>query len=293
MVDADGNLVSLVGGEPSFFIYYSQFASTFTHSLGEMGYQVRIETYNDDIVQFNLIMERISMQPVVGIALNPPDRFEVGPAIDHLRAIRVVVVLIGRKIAYPNVDYVGADNEGIGYQATRHLIQLGHTRIAYVGNATGATGHDRVTGFIRAMHEAGLPPLQYFGPAVNNLVLPAWFTAFRDPDDHPLPILKAIQNREITAAFCYNDGTAVWVQNQIRSVNLSVPRDISLVSVDNLPFFQFLDAPLTTFALPGEEVGRQAADLMLRRLAGEDFPPQQVLLPAHFVQRLSTASPRD
>ena len=59
-----------------------------------------------------------------------------------------------------------------------------------------------------------------------------------------------------------------------------------------MPFYGYFDAPLTTFALPGEEVGRQAAELMLRRIAGETFPPQRIHIPARFVQRLSTAPPR-
>jgi DNA-binding LacI/PurR family transcriptional regulator len=73
---------------------------------------------------------------------------------------------------------------------------------------------------------------------------------------------------------------------------LAVPRDVSLVGVDDLPFAEYFDAPLTTFALPGEEIGRRAADLVVRRLAGERFPPQRVLVPARFLPRLSAAPPR-
>jgi LacI family transcriptional regulator len=50
-------------------------------------------------------------------------------------------------------------------------------------------------------------------------------------------------------------------------------------------------AQLTTFALPGEQIGEQAARLVLRRLAGETFAPQRVLLPVRFIQRRSTAAP--
>jgi DNA-binding LacI/PurR family transcriptional regulator len=83
----------------------------------------------------------------------------------------------------------------------------------------------------------------------------------------------------VTAAFTFNDATASWVQKEIRNLNLSVPRDLSLISVDNMPYADFFDAPLTTFALPGEQIGEEAARLILRRLAGEAFPPQRVLLP--------------
>ena len=101
-----------------------------------------------------------------------------------------------------------------------------------------------------------------------------------------------MQRGEITGAFCFNDEGAAWIYNEIRKYNLQVPRDISLVSVDNMSFYGYFDAPLTTFALPGEEVGRQAAELLLRRVDGENFPPQNIRIPARFVQRLSTAAPR-
>jgi GntR family transcriptional regulator, arabinose operon transcriptional repressor len=284
-------MVGLIGSEPSFYIYYSQLASTFTHCLHTAGYRVDMGTHNDNLDQLSEQLERWAIQKVAAVAINASVRVDMIPVIERLRASGVVVVVVGRTINYPSVDYVGANNEDIGYQATRHLIQQGHTRIAYIGEISQSTGHDRVAGYIRAMQKANLVPRLFQGTEVNNAVLPAWFTAFTDSSDDPLSVWKAMANREITAAFCYNDGTAVWVQNQIRRFNLSVPRDISLVSVDNLPFFQFLDAPLTTFELPGEAVGREAAQLILRRLAGENFPPQQILLPGRLIQRLSTAPP--
>jgi DNA-binding LacI/PurR family transcriptional regulator len=284
-------MVALIGTEPSFYIYYSQLASTFTHYLHTAGYRVDMATHNDNYDQFSEILERWAVQHVAAVAINASNRYDVSPVIDRIRATGVVVVLIGRKIDYPQVDYVGADNEGIGYQAVRHLMQLGHTRIAYIGDATQSTGHDRAAGYIRAMQEANLTPRLFRGPETSNLTVPAWFTTFVDTDGDPLKIWNAMASREITAAFCFNDGTAVWVQNQLRKFNLAVPRDVSLVSIDNLPFFQFLEAPLTTFALPGEEVGKQAAELILRRLAGEKFPPQEIFLPGRFIQRLSTAPP--
>jgi GntR family transcriptional regulator, arabinose operon transcriptional repressor len=284
-------MVALIGSEPSFYIYYSQLASTFTHCLHTAGYRVDIATHNDDVNLLTETLDRWALQRVAAVAINASDRVDMVPVLDRIRASGIVVVIIGRKINYPQADFVCADNETIGYQAAHHLIHLGHTRIAYIGEASHSPGHDRAAGYIRAMQEAGLTPRLFRGPETGQASLPAWFTTFAETGDDPLTIWKAMANREITAAFCYNDGTAVWVQNQIRKINLNVPRDVSLVSIDNLPFFQFLDAPLTTFELPGEEVGREAAKLILRRLSGENFPPQQILLPARFIQRLSTAPP--
>ncbi len=88
--------------------------------------------------------------------------------------------------------------------------------------------------------------------------------------------------------FSFNDQISTWFQKELRWLNLSIPRDVSLISVDNMPYAGFFDTPLTTFALPGEEIGTRAASLLLRRLVGDPFPPQRILLPARLIQRLST-----
>jgi LacI family transcriptional regulator len=87
---------------------------------------------------------------------------------------------------------------------------------------------------------------------------------------------------------------SAWRLHKIcQSISLLVPRDISLITVDKPPVTGFMGASLTTFALPGDEMGRQAANLLLRRLAGEDFPPQKILLPGNLILQSSTSAPHE
>jgi DNA-binding LacI/PurR family transcriptional regulator len=97
------------------------------------------------------------------------------------------------------------------------------------------------------------------------------------------------QTSRPTAVFCFNDIVAMGVYKAARELGLCVPQDISLISVDNLPTVTHFEVPLTTFALPGAEIGRQGANLLLRRIAGEKMPTQQTALPAPMIQRASTA----
>jgi DNA-binding LacI/PurR family transcriptional regulator len=110
-------------------------------------------------------------------------------------------------------------------------------------------------------------------------------------DRDPALLWTQVGRRELTGAFCFNDALASWVQREIRMLNLSIPRDLSVIGVDNMPYADFFDAPLTTFALPGEDLAREAANVLLRRLNGESFPRQRILLPAQFMLRRSTAPP--
>ncbi len=199
--------------------------------------------------------------------------------------------MIARFWDYPEADYVGADNEGIGYEATRHLIELGHTGIVHLTYAYGSTARGRAGGYVRAMLAAGLAPriqLSGVGEHVGSLADLGDYLA----QDHKLVSLcAAVASREVTGVVCFNDDMASWLQKELRTCSLTMPGDVSLVGVDDLPYAEFFDVPLTTFALPGEEIGRQAAELLIRRLGGEQFPPQRIRLPARFVQRLSTAAP--
>jgi DNA-binding LacI/PurR family transcriptional regulator len=283
--------VAMLVSEPSFYIYYARLAAAFNHRMHHAGYRLEMSIHNENIDQFRAIADHLLSQQVAAVVINASNREDVTPIIANLQARGVFVVLIGRKINYSNADFVGVDNQLIGYRATQHLVQLGHRHIAYIGDAGLSTGRERAAGYIRALQEAGLTPRIFNGPYIRDVAFPAWFSDFVDLHDDPQLIWQAMADRDITAAFCFNDGTAAWMMKEMRKRNLNVPRDVSLISVDNLPSFQFLDAPLTTFALPGEDVGAQAADLLLRRLRGESFSPQRVLLPGTLVQRLSTAPP--
>lgn len=285
-------VVGLVVSLPSFHIYYGQMAAVFSQRLRQAGWSTDMALHNDRAEKLQEVITRMLLQNVRVFSINPPTEANIAPILDDLVEHGALVQLLGRQIDYPRCDYVGADNEGVGLQATRHLIDLGHTGIAYLGGTLNPTARDRANGYLRAMQDAGLPPRMFSLFYQQELALAPQFAAFRDAENSAAALFEAIVRRDITAVFCFNDEEAAWLYHEIRQFSLSVPRDLSLVSVDNMPFYGYFESSLTTFALPGEEVGQQAADLLARRLAGESLPPQRILIPARFVQRLSTAPPR-
>lgn len=285
------NLVGLIAPNSDFHMYYADLASALSFRLREAGLRVDMSLHNEQRETLSEIIAGLLDQNIAALLMTAPAAASgIDDLIDRLRARAVVTVLLARYLDDGvDLDYVGADNERIGYEATRHLIDLGHTGIVHLAGTTTSTVRDRALGYVRAMHEVHLEPCIIVPPMESGSTSPELVCYLGDPD--PAVLWARVGRRETTAAFCFNDAIASWVQKEIRNLNLTVPRDLSLIAVDNMPYADFFDAPLTTFMLPGEQIAHEAASIVLRRLNGEQFAPQRVLLPGRFTLRRSTAPP--
>jgi DNA-binding LacI/PurR family transcriptional regulator len=285
--------VGLLAGIPAFHFFYGQLAAAFNQRLQEAGWALKLALFKDQDTLLQEVADQMMQQyNVRAFAINPP-QFNIQPFLDALRARGTAIQLLGTGIYYPEYDFIGADNQQIGYQATRHLIELGHTQIVYAGAASYPAIYDRTQGYITAMHESGLRPRIFNVHSLRDFTLPPEFRAYQDPENTPTALWREMVRHRITAAFCFNYIEATWVHDEILKFNLQIPRDVSIITVGHPPTTGYRGAVLTTFALPGKEIGHQAANLMLRRLAGEDFPPQKILLPGEFILQSSTSAPHE
>lgn len=284
-------LIGIIVPEFNYFIYYPELASSLSYRLRQAGYQVDLSVHNDRYETLAKVTSTLLAQDAKAVVVVVSNEHDAdSETLRQLQAQGVTVMLLTRYLEHVDgVDYVGVDNHLIGVEATRHLLKLGHTNIVHVAATVTSTATDRAAGYIHAMQEAGLEPQMIIAPE-QSLQLPAEQMKYLMADD-PMQLWHRLVQKEVTAIFCFNDQIASWVQKEVRRFNLTIPRDFSLISVDNMPYADFFDTPLTTFALPGEEIGKQAADLLLRRLQGEAFPPQRILLPARLMHNLSTAAP--
>lgn len=290
--ESHSRVIGVLAEASSFYLYYGQLASVFNHRLRQAGYHVDLALHNNNPDDFTRLVDSFLEVGATAVAINPPSWFDITAAIRQLQAAGIRVILIGRRMEFPDADYIGTDNRLLGYQATRHLIDLGHAQIINISIPKYSSAEDRAEGYVRAMLEAGLSPHIYLHPMnsyMEDLPEPAHLAQYIEHGE-PSQMWTDIVKQDITAAFCFNDETAIWVQKELRQFNLEVPKDISLVGVDHLPFV--FDVPLTTFALPGEEIGNKAAEILLRRLIDKDFPIQKIEIPAAFIQGLSTLPPQ-
>ncbi|MCC3761751.1 LacI family DNA-binding transcriptional regulator [Glycomyces sp. TRM65418] len=184
----------------------------------------------------------------------------------------------------PDVPSAGASNWNGGLAAARHLVGLGHRRIAVItGPDHMEAARARLDGFRSGLDMAGAP----IDPA---LVRPGDFE-IETGRDLASDLLRL--DAPPTAIFACNDGTALGVYHAAAKLGVRIPEDLSVVGFDDLPKAKWTVPPLTTVRQPLKAMGAAAARMILALAAGEPLPQQRVELATELVVRESTAPPRD
>jgi DNA-binding LacI/PurR family transcriptional regulator len=199
-----------------------------------------------------------------------------------MERMRIPVVLLNNQHPSQFAHSVMIDNLDASLEATRHLVGLGHRRIAYLGDRYGhQSDTERFSGYRGAMEEAGLgfsPELVVHGDGKP------------EGGEYAMAQILALENRP-TAVFCYNDLSALGAMRAIRAHGLRIPEDISVVGFDDLYISQYLDPPLTTVSQPMPQMGRMAMETLLRIFDGADSP-HNLRVKGHLIVRESTAGPK-
>ncbi|KAB2970968.1 LacI family transcriptional regulator [Streptomyces sp. SS1-1] len=195
-----------------------------------------------------------------------------------------LVVLDPLHLPDARVTSVGATNFAGGLAATRHLLSLGHRRIAYLGGpAMAVCNQARMHGYRAAMEAEGARvPDAYIRPGeftYETGLLGA--AALLDLDEPP------------TAVFAGNDEIALGAVETARTRGLRVPEDLSVVGFDDTSLAQMASPPLTTVRQPLREMGATALRTALRLADGEKVESHHIELATELVVRASTAAPRE
>ncbi len=206
-----------------------------------------------------------------------------GDSVTFLQERKVPVVVLDRRVSGVTVDTLRGDSEEGAYQLTRHLLNLGHIRIAILsGPPSVSTATDRVAGYRRALAEAGLgsrAELVYHGE-------------FSQASGYQMACQALAVTPRPTALFAANNFIASGAFRAVHEAGLRVPEDISIVSFDDLPTASDMGPFLTVVAQPAYEMGRRATELLLTRLAGAGpAEPQEIVLPTEIIVRESSAPP--
>ncbi len=175
------------------------------------------------------------------------------------------VVMIDDQGLPTSAPWVGADNRTGAYQAVRHLISLGHRRIAHIkGPASYQCSQERYQGYCQALMEAGLTPDPLLVAQGDFEVLGGRTAAH---------LLFSMAERP-TAIFAANDHMAWGVMEVAEELGLRVPEDVALVGFDNMATSAHKRPPLTTVRQPFHEMGLRAAELLLGLLESpRHLPP--------------------
>ena len=242
----------------------------------------------EDIDAFDALADHRVDGLIVATRANKPGNDRLAEMITS----GIPAVALGRDFRHPQADFVSADHLRGGYEATRHLIELGHERIGFIGvTLSSGVGLRRFQGYLDALRERGLSVDEKLivGGKQSDEQVPGYSTEMMGYEG--MRRLLALRKRP-TAVFARNDFTAVGALNAIKEAGLSIPSDVAVVGYDDIPLAAHTSPALTTVRQPTREQGRIAAELLLRRIESEAPPPrEEKILECELIVRESSVAP--
>ncbi len=265
-------------------LFYASIVQEIEIVARKRGYQILLgETQQDPEIEgaYSALVSQRMADGIITLGMHIP--FKVDPRRKNPDEKWPPLVMVGEYTGSIPLPKVGIDNVQAAADATRHLVELGHKHIAFLGGPKDFTlCKERLKGFRRVMRKAGLEiPAGYI--QYGEFKLASGYSGAKS-------VLEC--NTRPTALFCANDEIAIGAMKALREAGLKVPRDFSLVGFDDLDIAAYCDTPLTTILQPRRQMGNEAIRLMLGLLAGEESLERYITLPHELIVRKSTAAPR-
>lgn len=236
----------------------------------------------EDAQKEERFMHLLASQPISGIILCG-SRLLPQDLVSICGRQQAPIVVVNRSIRHPNVSCIIVDLEAATFRATRHLIDLKHTQIAYLSGPTNSEpSQARRRGIEAALAESKL----CLHPELCVSSYPNVDGGFQAMS----ALLALPVNERPTAVIAYNDMMALGVLHAIRAHHLRVPEDISVVGIDDIAMAAHTNPPLTTIAQPKYRIGRLAMQILDRVMQGHPPPGDgYTLLESPLIVRESTA----
>jgi LacI family transcriptional regulator len=223
----------------------------------------------------------LAQRQVDGVLLVPAGGND--KTIKFLETNGINVVVLDRRVSGVKTDFVCSDSKDGSNRLIKLLIGLGHKQIAIItGPKKVSTAADRVTGYKQALTEAGL--------IENELV---YYGAFNQQSGYELTKQAMARSPKPTAIFGANNFIMLGIIRALRELQLNVPADVSVVGFDDFPESMLVRPFFTAVVQPAYEMGRLAAELLLKRISGElSEEVQKIILPTEIVERESSGPKR-
>lgn len=255
---------------------FAQLTAGIDEVLGTEGYMAFIGNAAEDAARQREVLVRMQEHGVDGLVVVASENTRAD-ALEEGACARMPCVLAQRRVEGFPADYVGPDY-GAGMELiTEHLIALGHRNIAFIGGVRRiAPLAERMAGFHRALRRHRLKS----GAVVPCAVIDrsSGYTAARE----------LLAKGDIPSAIvCYNDVVAFGVMLALDERGLVPGRDVAVVGCDDVDEAGLHRPALTTFTTDPRVVGREAARLLLRRIAHPERPREEIIIPPRLVIRQS------
>jgi LacI family transcriptional regulator len=256
--------------------YFGSLVHAVERALSDAGYVLIVGDSHDDVESEKRVTDSLLDRQVDGIIVAPAAGSE-RVTLPGIARIRTPLVLIDRVLDI-DCDQVGPENFSSARTLTEHLLERGHRRIAVVRGLAGISSTvERFDGYAAALADRGIaldPALVVDGES-NTDVAEREVRALMSRQDRP------------TALVSMNNAMTIGTLKAVRRLGLSIPADVAFACYDDFEWSDLFEPKLTAAAQDVETIGATAADLLLRRIRGDDGAPQRIRVPTTFHHRNS------
>ena len=269
-VDSDGNQVTTSS-------YFSPFIGAIIDNASKMGYNLLVSIVSKP-KDYKKVKETFYNKTISGGIFIGERNDE--PEIKEIINAGYKVALVDQDVksdeeAYKKCIVVNADSFGGAYDATKHLIDLGHTKIAHISGAPGLFSTiERIEGYKKALLDAGIS-------VKNNLIIKGNFNL----KGGYAATKKLISKDKPTAIFSSNDSMAIGAMEAIQELGLRIPEDISVIGFDDIEVARYLKPPLTTVRMTLLEMASIATSTLITSIENDSSFSANYTVPVHLIQR--------
>lgn len=251
--------------------------------LTTKGYSLTFACTDNDVEKEKQCLQTMLSRNVDGLIVEPTKSSTFNPNINfylELEQNQIPYLMINQFYSQLSPPHLIVDDELGGFIATEHLIKLGHQRIIGLFKSDDLQGINRMKGFIQAYKEFSVP---FFPDMVINY-------STENQVHFPLEKLKELfdSHDKPTAIVCYNDQLAIQVIHFLRSLNLTIPEDVSIIGYDDSFLTEASEVKLTSVSHPKMEMGMEAAKWIVDAVEKKNSVPPSVVYKPKLVIRNST-----
>ncbi|MDK2946360.1 MAG: LacI family transcriptional regulator [Geotoga sp.] len=257
-------------------MFYARIIKGVEHTANKFGYSLNLFTTQAQPEREKQVISIINKGFFDGLILM--SYFLDKKLINLLKVSNIPLVLIDNPISDNDIYKVIIDNEEGGYNATKYLIQLGHTKICFLMGPDAAwDSNSRFKGYLKALKEHSIE----FNPQLvekGNFTREGGYRATKK-------LLK--KNIKFTAIFSANDQMAIGAIQALKEEGYNVPGDVSIIGFDNIEASSIIDPPLTTVNQPSYNLGEKAVEVLVNLINKEPPKQKKIILKTEIIERKS------
>jgi DNA-binding LacI/PurR family transcriptional regulator len=257
--------------------FFAEIARAIEDQGHQLGYSVVMCNTDNKDEKIERYISLLLQKSVDGIII--ATGIEKKEILEQLLSNGLPIVLIARELPLIAVDTVVVDDYAGGCMAANHLLQIGHTKIAFLAESQKvSSSRERMRGFRQTMLDAGL--------TLNEQWLKVCDYKVEDGNRKTLELLQ--EDHRPTAIFACNDMLAVGALQAAKEMRINVPSELSIISFDNTILCSVTNPPLTTIAQPMEQMGKLAVALIVENIREDNHQKQRIVLRPELIIREST-----